>query len=379
MQPRWIAEPGAVAAVCLQARRAGQVAIDTEADSFHSYHHKLCLVQLSVGGEHVLLDPLALGRDGLADLATLLGDVSVRKLLHGADYDLRVLHRDLGARVRNLRDTQIAAQLLGESATGLAALVEKELGVRLDKSLQRTDWGRRPLSAAEQAYAAADTAHLAVLHERLEARLEALGRRSWWYEECEALEEVRWVPPEPDPLAFERVKGARALRGAARDRFAALHGWREELAAEADVPPFRIVRNEVLLALAAAPPATLEELGDVKGMPRGLTRRAGAEVLALLGSAPPAPPRRPRQGYRPDPVLEARVKRVREVRDAVAAELALEPGVLAPRAALELVAGVDEPGGPDQVARALGRAWRAGVLAERLAAALAVPADNAGP
>lgn len=379
VRPRWIDSAAEVAELCRRAALHGRVAVDTEADSFHSYHHKLCLVQLSVDGEHALLDPLALGRDGLASLAALLADPGVRKLLHGADYDLRVLHRDLGARVSNLRDTQVAAQLLGEPATGLAALAEKELGVALDKSFQRTDWGKRPLSQEECAYAAADTAYLASLHARLESRLDALGRLEWWVEECEALEQVRWVQPEADPLAFERLKGARALKGAARDRVAALHGWREELASEADIPTFRVLRNEILLGLAKTPPESLADLGKVKGMPRPLVRRAGAELVRLLGDPPPAPPRRPRREFHPDAAFDARFKKLRAVRDEVAAEQGLDPGVVAPRAALEAVAGAEEPVNAAVVGRLLGRRWRAEILAPRLAAALAAPEDDAGP
>jgi len=378
VRPRWIDRAADVADLCRRASRQGRVAVDTEADSFHSYHHKLCLVQLTVDGEHALLDPLALGREGLAPLAELLSDGSVRKLLHGADYDLRILHRDLGATIVNLRDTQVAAQLLGEPATGLAALVEKELGVTLDKSFQRTDWGRRPLSPAERTYAAADTAYLAPLHARLEARLEALGRLTWWEEECEALEQVRWVRPEPDPLAFERLKGARALKGAARDRVAALHRWRENRASEADVPPFRVLRNEILLALAKDAPESVDDLGKVKGIPRPLVRRSGSELVRLLSDPRPAPPRRPRRGFQPDPVLDARVKKLRTVRDEVAAEQGLDPGVVAPRAGLEAVAAAAQPVEASEAGRLLGRRWRADLLAARLATALAATEDDAG-
>ncbi len=210
LRPAWVDEPAALAALCERARQSGQVAIDTEADSLHSYFHKLCLVQLSFDGAHALVDPLALGRENLRPLARLLADSAVRKLLHGADYDLRVLDRDLGARVVNVRDTQVAAQLLGEPQTGLAALAGKLLDVALDKKFQRADWGERPLSAEARAYAAGDTAFLAGLGAALSARLAELGRLAWWEEECAALEAIRWEPPEPDPLAFERIKGSRA-------------------------------------------------------------------------------------------------------------------------------------------------------------------------
>jgi len=352
---------------CREARAAGVVALDTEADSFHSYRHKLCLVQLSFDSRSVLLDPLALGAAGLAPLGELLADGGVVKLMHGSDYDLRMLDRDYAFSAVAVRDTQLAAQLLGEAQTGLAALLAKELGVVLDKSLQRADWSVRPLGPDLLAYAAADTRHLAPLAAALAARLEGLGRTSWWLEECRALESVRWQAPEPDDLSFERLKGARRLRGAARDRLAALHAWREQQAAAADVAPFRVLSGDALLALAERAPGDLEALAKVPGVGSSTVRRSGPALLRVIAGAPPAPLRQPRERYVVDRERERRVKELRAVRDAVAAELAIEPGVLAPRAALESVADV-APRTREAVEACLGRRWRAELLADALLA-----------
>jgi ribonuclease D len=282
LQPQLVDEPAGVARICARAAGAGVVALDTESDSLHSYFHKLCLIQLSFSGEHVVLDPLALGRESLRPFTEMLADPGVEKVLHGADYDLRVLHRDLGARVVRLRDTQVGAQLLGEGQTGLAALVGREAEVVLDKRHQRADWGKRPLTPELLAYAAADTAYLELLRRHLSERLAALGRLAWWEEECVALEAIRWEPPAPDPLAFERIKGAGRLTGEARDRVAALHAWREEEAASRDVPPFRILHADAILALASSPPADLEALGAVPGVGKPTIRRYGRELMKAL-------------------------------------------------------------------------------------------------
>lgn len=372
-----ISDAAEVRELCARLARCARVALDTEADSFHSYHHKLCLIQLSFDGTNALLDPLALGRGGLAPLVDILADPAVLKLMHGADYDLRVLDRDLAARVRGVRDTQVAAQLLGETTTGLAALSLRELGIELDKSLQRMDWSVRPLPTEALAYAAADTAGLADLADRLEARLAALGRHEWWYEECRVMEEIRWSPPEPDPCAFERVKGARGLRGAARDRLAALHAWREALAASLDVPTFRIMRNELLVALAASGATSLDELGALKGMPASTVRRHGRQILGAIAHPPPAPTPARSPRARPDRLLEQRVRDLREVRDQVATTLGLAPGVLAPRGVLEAVAG-SRPSRPEDLAQCLGRAWRCEVLGSAFATVVAAWDDRQG-
>lgn len=365
LHPELIRDPARVQEVCTRAAAVGVVAVDTESDSLHSYFHKLCLIQVSFAGNHFVLDPLALAREELRPFAELLADPRVEKLLHGADYDLRVLDRDLGARVVHLRDTQVAAQLLGEPLTGLAALIEREAGVTLDKKYQRADWGHRPLTPELLAYAAGDTAHLELLRSRLADKLAGLGRLPWWDEECAALESVRWEEPAPDPLAFERIKGARKLAGQARDRLAALHLWRERQAAADDVPPFRIVNSEVLLALAQNPPADLAALAAVHGVGKSTVRRFGREILYTISQAPAVPERMPRARLTPDRVREARVKQARAVRDGVAAGLAVEPGVLASRAALEEV--VDRlPRDEGELRGCLARAWRTALLAPLL-------------
>jgi len=155
----------------------GPLALDTEADSFHHYPEKICLIQLSTRARTYLVDPLT-GLN-LRSLGEVLEDGAVTKILHGADYDLRLLRRDHDLQIRNLFDTMIAARLTGETRFGLASLLESHLGVRLDKRFQRADWSQRPLPREMVEYAAADTRHLAELRSILDARLLSLGRRDW--------------------------------------------------------------------------------------------------------------------------------------------------------------------------------------------------------
>ena len=370
LRPVWIADALGVEEVAAAIGEAGRFALDTEADSLHSYFHKVCLIQVTAGDRHFLVDPLALGRGDLDPLLERLADPAVTVLMHGADYDVRVLDRDWGARIRGLQDTQIMAQLLGEPRTGLAALLEGELGVALDKKHQRADWGRRPLPREMLTYAAADTAFLEELAGRLRSRLEALGRWDWAVEEFRRLEEVRHTPVEPDPLAFERVKGVRKLRGVERDRAFTLHWWRDETARRLDVPPFRVLGNAQLLALAATAPSTLEELADVPGLGPRFTRRWGRQVLALL-EAPKRAPARERKGGGRGPMTPAEKRRLAALtaeRDAAAAELGLDPGLLCPRAALERLAVCPEA--PENLESCGLKGWRLGVLGERLAGAI---------
>ncbi|MCP4679313.1 MAG: hypothetical protein GY854_28260 [Deltaproteobacteria bacterium] len=361
----WIDRREDVGPLCERVGAADRVALDTEADSFHSYFHKLCLIQLSFNGAHALIDPLRLRREDLKPLVALLEDPAVEVLMHGADYDMRVLDRDLDAHPRGLRDTEVAARLLGEAKTGLAALLAQELGVTVNKRFQRADWGRRPLSAEMRRYAVGDTSHLADLTNRLESRLAGLGRLEWWREECAVLERTRYEPPAWSPLAFERVKQARKLKGSARDRLAALFAWREDAAARADCPPFHILAPKTMIQLAEAPPADRRRLDVVPGVSTVFSRRHGDAILALLAAPPPAPPRSaPRRGNR-DSNRQARVQELRDAVIGVAAELALNPSVLAPRTVLVEVARV-APRDQNALGETLGRRWRAAVLADTL-------------
>jgi ribonuclease D len=339
LRPIWIDTPGGVRDTAERCSKAGRFALDTEADSMHSYFHKVCLIQVTADDHHIVIDPLALDPTDLDPLWTVVGDSSLPVLMHGADYDVRILDRDYGIRVAGLEDTQIMAQLLGEEKTGLAALLEKELGVSLDKRFQRADWGRRPLRPELLSYAASDTAYLGELVDRLRARLEERGRWSWAVEEFRKLEGVRHAAIEPDPAAFERIKGARALRGVDRDRLFSLHRWRERQARSLDVPPFKVLGNQQLMAMATDPPEDLEGLNGVDGVGPRAVRRWGRELLRHIRRPKDAPERvRTARPPTPEPAVRKRVKQLRAARDAKAAELGLQGGLVCPRGCVDAVA-----------------------------------------
>jgi ribonuclease D len=373
-RPIWIDTPDGARETAERCGRAGRFALDTEADSMHSYFHKVCLIQITANDRHFVIDPLALEPADLDPLWKVVGDASLPVLMHGADYDIRILDRDYGIRVAGLEDTQIMAQLLGEEKTGLAALLEKELGVRLDKKFQRADWGRRPLKPELVSYAASDTAHLGKLTSRLRSRLEERGRWSWAVEEFRKLEGVRHAAAEPDPTAFERIKGARALRGADRDRLFSLHRWRDQQARSLDVPPFKVLGNQQLMAMATNPPKDLEGLNGIDGVGPRAVRRWGRELLRNLRRPEDAPERvRTARPSIPEPAVRKRVKKLRAARDAKAAELGLQGGLICARGCLEAVAA-REPvcRTDDDLASAGLEGWRLEILGADFLNALAV-------
>jgi ribonuclease D len=364
LNPIWVDTPEGVREVAAEVEAAESLALDTEADSLHSYFHKVCLIQVTAGGKHYVIDPLALDAGDLAPLWSLVEDPAIPVLMHGSDYDIRVLDRDYETRIRGLVDTQIMAQVLGEAKTGLAALLEKEEGVVLDKRHQRADWGRRPLTRSQVAYAAADTAYLENLATKLRVRLEALGRWDWAVEEFRRLEGVRHRPAEPNPLTFERVKGVRSLRGSARDRAFALFEWREGEAARLDVPPFKVLGNKTLVALAEGAPKQTSELVKVDGIGPRFIRRWGGKVLQTIKRPSDAPQwERTRRQPEPAAAVVRRMKRLAAVRDEVATELALEPGLVCAKACALAVASHTPPCANIDDLRAAGlTGWRLEVL-----------------
>jgi ribonuclease D len=264
------------------------------------------------------------------------------------------------------------AQLLGERRTGLGALLAGEFGMKLDKRFQRADWGKRPLSAACLDYAAADTAHVEKLAEVLRERLEALDRWAWAEEEFARLETVRHAPPEPDPLAFERIKGARRLKGAARDRLYSLFEWRDRRARRADIPPFKILGARPMLELAGQPPADRQSLARVAGLGPRFSRRWGAEVLACLAKPKAAPePLKVQRSSLVDPRVKDRLKKLLETRDALASEIGLDPGLVCPKGMATAVALIADGEQTNEAFDAAGlTGWRLELLGDRFIEAL---------
>ncbi len=339
--PRPAATPAALAAVVERLRGASRLALDTEADSLHHHFEKVCLIQISHGGEDFLVDPLA-----DLDLSALLRVLADKPLiLHGADYDLRMLRASFDFQPRGeVFDTMLAAQLLGFQQIGLAAIAERFLGVTLCKQSQRSNWAQRPLTPRQIQYAMDDTRHLGAIADSLGSELRRLGRVEWHRETCQRVVEATAQPRERDPDLVWRIRGAGRLKRHELAHLRELWRWRDGEAQRVDRPAFKIIGNEPLLELAtwavAHPNASLE-----KGpkLPRHCTGRRLAALRHAIEQARDLPEaewperRRIQRGPRTDdcrPLIDA----LRAEGARVAKELDIEPSVLAPRAALEAIA-----------------------------------------
>ena len=337
---RYLDTPAAADAYLAGLAGVRDLALDTEGASFHRFVDRIYLLQLTTPRGSAIIDPLSAGP--LPALGALVQSPDVEVVFHDADYDLRLLHQDYGWHPTRLFDTRIAAQLLGIKAFGLAALLEREFGVRLDKKHQRADWSMRPLTADMLDYAAQDTLRLLELRDRLRDQLERKGRMAWAAEEFRRLEGTRWADEDP-AQAFLRVKGARDLTRRELAILRELVPWRDGLARELDRATFRVASNEVLLEIARQAPRTREQLAAIKGVPRGSLDARGADILDAVRRGLAVPDAElPRFARAPrwdrDPDFDARVSRLRAARDAAAHRLELDPGVLCGRERLETIA-----------------------------------------
>ncbi len=257
-----------------------RVAVDLESDSFYSYHEKICLLQLSSPDQDFIVDPLMV-RD-LSPLGPLFRNPEVEKVFHAAEYDTVCLKRDYGFELQNLFDTMIAARILGSKELGLAPLIHKHFDVVLSKRLQRSDWGRRPLSDEQLEYARMDTHYLLALRDKLHAELLKRGLEHDAQEEFERMTRLQPAERVFDPDSFWRLPGARALPPQGRAVLKELYFYREKTAALMDRAAFRVLPEPLLVRLADELPRDLESMAKTKGMTPFLFNRFGKELLEII-------------------------------------------------------------------------------------------------
>ncbi len=257
-----------------------RVAIDTEANSLHAYYDRTCVVQLSTSGSHAIIDALAV--PDLTALRDALDRPDVEILFHGGDYDISVLTRDHQFSFYKVFDTMIAASLLGIERVGLADLVQLHFGVTLDKTFQRADWGRRPISAEQRLYLHRDTLYLEPLADYLRERLHAADLVEEADIEFNRLASRKGTAAVVDPEGWRRAKGSQHLDGVGRAVLAALWDWREGEAQRRDRPPFKVVGPRELVALAQADAREARTLAELRPLPPALRRRYGTAVLRAL-------------------------------------------------------------------------------------------------
>ena len=278
-----IEDTAALAALCERLNGQAYVAVDTEFMRESTYWSRLCLIQVAAGDEAAAIDPLAKAID-LSPFYELLVAPNLIKVFHAARQDLEIFHHERDIVPSPLFDTQIAAMVCGfGDSVGYEKLARKLAGAKIDKSSQFTDWARRPLSPRQIDYALSDVTHLCKVYEKLHAKLRRSKRERW-------LDEEMAVLANPDTYAAHPEEAWRRVKTRNRDgRFLAilkeLAAWRDSEAQHRDKPRNRVLRDEILLAIAADAPASIGDLKRVRAFPKSYADRpeAGA-ILSAVGS-----------------------------------------------------------------------------------------------
>ncbi len=319
--------------VVASALTSDRYAIDTEFHRERTYYPQVALIQLAWDGDLVLIDPLEVD---LKPLAALLDSEAVC-VVHAGVQDLEVLDLSCGTIPRHLFDTQIAAGFLGVSTGSLASLLDRFLGLSLPKGDRLTDWLRRPLTDDQLRYAASDVEHLLELADILVAQLDEEGRTDWAVEEYELLKDRprnRRVPEE----AITRIKEARSLKGQAYQVATALGAWREERAAQRNVPVRQVLSDLGIVAIAQLAPRNTDQLRGLRGVEsRHLRDGADRDIVAVVADGLERAPAA-RQARR-SPELARHLRPVVTLVTTWIAQLArdhrLDPALLATRADVE--------------------------------------------
>ena len=329
-----------LAGLIRQIQTADRVALDTEADSLHSYREKLCLLQISLPSamtasdeDDFIVDPLS-----NLDLEPLRHALEPKEVvLHAADYDLRMLRRGLNFTASRIFDTVIAARLLGIREFSLVALVKRFFGVELHKHSQKANWALRPLPARMLKYAMDDVHYLLPLAAKLEEELQRTQRNDWFRQSCGRAIEMAAAERERIQDELWRITGAGALDPHTGAVLRALWQWREAEAELADRPPFHILHNRDLLE--AAESFTSGRVPDYKHFSarRRQTFHEAAKIALRLPQSE-WPVVRRRSGSRPTAEMRRRADQLRERRDKSAGHLGLERSFIASRGALEAIA-----------------------------------------
>ncbi len=317
------------------------LALDTEADSFHSYFDKTCLIQIASVEREFVVDPLAV-RD-LAALGPILASPQIEKIFHAAEYDILILKRDYRFSIANIFDTMVASKVLGYKRSGLSALAEELLGLSLDKSLQRADWSRRPLTPQLLDYARQDVRYLMELRRLLGDQLAARGRLAQAQEEFQRLTQVTWNRRAFDPEGYQHVKGAEELDGTSRAVLRELYLARDAEARRRDLPAFRIIGDALMVSLCQFQPTSQSDLNRLRlpGLTPLVANRHGTWITTAVRRGRQSPPqsfRRTHSGLRRDDAERDRYDALRRWRKEQGDREGVEPEVIVPRQALSALA-----------------------------------------
>jgi len=326
--------------IVAELQKGPAIGVDLEADSMFHYQEKVCLLQISTLALNIVIDPLSV--QDLSPLAPVFADARIRKVFHGADYDIRSLYRDFGIEVHSLFDTQIAARFLGVRETGLASLLKMRFDVLSDKKYQKKDWSQRPLPAAMLKYAVQDICYLLPLADILERELIEKGLLFCVEEECEQLSGVRPNSSRNRPF-FLSFKGAARLDPRSLAVLEKILCFRDQVARHRDRPHFKVLGNKQIMEIARIKPVIKTDLTGIQGLSPRLIDHMGKSIiekvregLSLPDEALPVYPKKVRQRLKSKEA--ARVKGLKSWRERLSGKWGVDPALVCTSAQIQAIA-----------------------------------------
>jgi ribonuclease D len=328
-KPQWIDDQTELIALIDHLSSEERLAMDTESNSLYAYQEQVCLIQISIPDADYLLD--AINLPDLTPLDDLMSDVKKEKVFHGAEYDVICLKRDFNFNIKNLFDTRVALRTLGRVRTGLGDVLEEEFGVKINKRWQRANWGQRPLPPELLNYAYLDTHYLLTLRDRLAKELVAHDHWEEVKEECDRITTFEANENNHDPNNFWKIANAKQLAPHQAAILKEIYSYRDERARQMNRPPFKVIPNKTLMAIAQSSPKTIAELQKLPGMTQGQIKRYGKDLLeGVAKGRQSTPPKRPRKNRIDDSVVN-RYKRLRKWRKTTAGTRRVDSDIILPR------------------------------------------------
>jgi len=326
--PVWVNTPALLRQMLADLSAQPRVAVDTESNSLHVFREQVCLIQFSSPRVDYLVDPLEL--TDLSALAPLFANPQIEKIFHAAEYDLICLRRDFNFDFVNLFDTMQAARILGYRAVGLDSMLRQKFEIIVDKRHQKANWGARPLTEDQIHYARFDTHYLFALRDVLEKELMAADRLAL------ALEDFAraCLPDESKPRAngnsWERFAARKDMSLREFTALAQLVKWRDSEAERLNRPPYKVVMDDILIALAKNPPQAKEDL-SAAGLSERQIHLWGDALLkaARRGAAAPLLTRK-KQEVKSDAFLR-RMEKLKTWRKKIGEQMKVESDVILPK------------------------------------------------
>lgn len=275
-----IDQPQALSDALDEISKAGEVALDTEANSLYVYQERICVVQISTGKKIYIFDPVRLKE--MSPLNCITSDPKIIKYIHGADYDVGGLKRDFQLEFTNIFDTMVAAQFTNFPRIGMADLVEHFFNVHLEKKFTKSNWGERPISVQQMIYLCKDVQYLIDLGRLLRQKLEEADLVEEAELEFRRLESRQSMEPVRNLRNIWAMKGVRGLSPMALSVMYELYLWREKRAERINIPPFKIINNKTMMEIAEAKPRDKNQLLTIKGITHTVYNRCGHDLLRCV-------------------------------------------------------------------------------------------------